>query len=281
MSDEAPADILDTLLEQAVEQFARATHFPIVFGGFQTGGVATVTALSGNRTSNLEGLRVARERGLGGKALAEARPRFTSDYASSAHITHDYDEPILSEGITSLVAVPIVVDGVVRAMLYGGERPDERSGTAQLRATGPVAQRFARDLSIHDSVRHHFERQQREHSPIPGTVLEVLRAQQAELRRLRHDHASDEALERIEELERALTRLVSPPDTADARPLLSPRELDVLAQLALGLSNAAIGASLGLTESTIKSYMKSIMSKLDAATRHEALTRARLHRLIV
>ena len=56
---------------------------------------------------------------------------------------------------------------------------------------------------------------------------------------------------------------------------LSPRETDVLACAALGSTNAEIAAQLGLREGTIKAYLGTAMSKLDASTRHAAVTRAR------
>ena len=56
---------------------------------------------------------------------------------------------------------------------------------------------------------------------------------------------------------------------------LSPREIDVLACVALGATNAEIAGSLGLREGTVKAYLSSAMGKLDAATRHAAVTKAR------
>jgi DNA-binding NarL/FixJ family response regulator len=56
---------------------------------------------------------------------------------------------------------------------------------------------------------------------------------------------------------------------------LSPRETDVLACAALGATNAEIGTQLGLREGTVKAYLGTAMSKLDASTRHAAVARAR------
>ncbi|QWT25194.1 LuxR C-terminal-related transcriptional regulator [Subtercola sp. PAMC28395] len=61
---------------------------------------------------------------------------------------------------------------------------------------------------------------------------------------------------------------------------LSPRELDVLAHVALGKRNTQIGAQLNLAESTVKSYLSSAMRKLDAAGRFEAVLAARRRGLI-
>jgi DNA-binding NarL/FixJ family response regulator len=56
---------------------------------------------------------------------------------------------------------------------------------------------------------------------------------------------------------------------------LSPREVDVLSCAALGATNAEIAATLELKEGTVKSYLQSAMSKLDASTRHAAVATAR------
>jgi len=52
---------------------------------------------------------------------------------------------------------------------------------------------------------------------------------------------------------------------------LTEREREVLAFLAAGLPNRAIGARLGISEHTVKTYVAAILDKLDAATRAEAV----------
>ena len=52
---------------------------------------------------------------------------------------------------------------------------------------------------------------------------------------------------------------------------LSTRETDVLGQLRHGGSNKRIAAALGLTEETVKTHMKSILSKLGATDRTQAI----------
>lgn len=53
---------------------------------------------------------------------------------------------------------------------------------------------------------------------------------------------------------------------------LSDRELEVLRRIAMGSSNKIIAADLNVAESTIKSHVKSIMSKLGANDRTHAVT---------
>jgi len=56
-----------------------------------------------------------------------------------------------------------------------------------------------------------------------------------------------------------------------ARPKLSPRELQVLRELAAGNSNKEIGQLLQITEHTVKAHVKSILVKLGATGRTEAI----------
>jgi DNA-binding CsgD family transcriptional regulator len=55
--------------------------------------------------------------------------------------------------------------------------------------------------------------------------------------------------------------------------LLSEREREVLARMAEGETNAQIAGGLVIAESTVKSHVKNILRKLDAANRTEAVGR--------
>ena len=55
---------------------------------------------------------------------------------------------------------------------------------------------------------------------------------------------------------------------------LTPRELEVLHELAKGLANKQIASVLNITEHTTKGYLKSILYKLHVADRTEAVTLA-------
>jgi len=55
---------------------------------------------------------------------------------------------------------------------------------------------------------------------------------------------------------------------------LTGRELEVLQLLARGKSNKEIGSSLYISETTVKSHLRSIFSKLNVLSRTEALTAA-------
>ncbi len=61
---------------------------------------------------------------------------------------------------------------------------------------------------------------------------------------------------------------------------LTPREQDVLKLLAQGLQNKEIAAELVISERTVKFHVSSILSKLDAGNRTEAVTIAVQHGLV-
>ncbi|HEY9408135.1 MAG TPA: response regulator transcription factor [Jiangellaceae bacterium] len=61
---------------------------------------------------------------------------------------------------------------------------------------------------------------------------------------------------------------------APAPPALTPRETEVLAAVARGLSNAEAGASLHIGEATVKTHLLRIFAKLDVDDRTAAVTTA-------
>lgn len=62
--------------------------------------------------------------------------------------------------------------------------------------------------------------------------------------------------------------------TADIEEALTHRELEVMQQLAAGRTNRDIAAALGITEHTVKFHVNSILEKLGAESRTEAVVRA-------
>jgi DNA-binding CsgD family transcriptional regulator len=77
--------------------------------------------------------------------------------------------------------------------------------------------------------------------------------------------------------EAAAVALVSrerPKATEPAEIELTPRELDVLALLAEGASNKAIARQLGISVHTAKFHVGSILDKLDATGRTDAVAHA-------
>jgi DNA-binding NarL/FixJ family response regulator len=78
----------------------------------------------------------------------------------------------------------------------------------------------------------------------------------------------------------ALDEALAEPLLAERRPppeslvSLTPREQEVLGLMAEGLSNRWIAARLGISEHTVKFHVNSILDKLEADTRTDAVVRA-------
>ncbi|GIK41133.1 MAG: DNA-binding response regulator [Chloroflexota bacterium] len=77
-----------------------------------------------------------------------------------------------------------------------------------------------------------------------------------------------------------LLRQVSHQNQASRVEALTPRELEVLRLLAQGLQNKEIAAELVISERTVKFHVSSIMGKLGAGNRTEAVTLAAQQGLI-
>ena len=268
----------EALLARAVADLAAATRFPVAFGGLESGGAITIASMIGTRTRSLHGLRILPERGLGGRAMVESRPRMTPDYGASRHITHDYDGAVLGEGITALLAVPIVVAGRTRGVLYGGSHREGPSGDVFAQPAVAIADALGQELRIRDEVRRRIAALAPP-APLPGLApaqREALRESYAELRSIASAIGDADIRHRLESIESRLATLSgSDAATALTDVRLSPRETDVLACAALGYTNIQVAQSLGLKESTVKAYLGSAMEKLDAATRHAAVAKAR------
>ena len=83
-------------------------------------------------------------------------------------------------------------------------------------------------------------------------------------------HARPDEVTIDPQLLRSLTR---PPTPSPVK--LSPRELDVLRRLDQGLDVAAVARQLGIGESTCRSYVKSLLLKLDVHSQLAAVAAAR------
>lgn len=271
------------LVAQAVRELADRTRFPVAFGGLYEDGAVSVTSIVGARTRSIEGLKVRPERGLGGRAMMELRPRMTSDYGASQVITHDYDGFILGEGLRTLLAIPIIVEGRSRGVLYAGAWARSPVGGVTTAPAVTIAESVAVELRIRDEVERRLQASSTPSPTLTASDREELRESFAELRSISAEIADAQLRVRLQQLETRLLAFANgqtPPATGPVTsPIptvqLSPRETDVLACAALGCTNAEIAARLGLREATVKAYLGTAMSKLDASTRHAAVARAR------
>ena len=93
---------------------------------------------------------------------------------------------------------------------------------------------------------------------------------------LRARLAADPHIEIVDRIDQAEAVLSLPPAHRDDGPpleTLTAREHDVLALLAGGLSNRDIAGRLSISEHTVKFHLASIVGKLGASTRTEAVQR--------
>jgi len=68
--------------------------------------------------------------------------------------------------------------------------------------------------------------------------------------------------------------VAAPEVTSRGEILLTPRELEVLALLAEGASNKVIARRLGISAHTAKYHVASLLEKLDAVSRTDAVAHA-------
>jgi two-component system, NarL family, nitrate/nitrite response regulator NarL len=63
------------------------------------------------------------------------------------------------------------------------------------------------------------------------------------------------------------------PATDEVTPLLTAREIEILAAIGEGLSNKEVARRLGISTHTVKFHLESIFDKLEAGTRAEAVAK--------
>lgn len=252
----------------------------VVFGGVVDRAALSITEVYGGRTNQLGGQQVHRGVGLGGRAMRNEQPARVSDYFSSREITHEFDAVVRHEGLLSMLAVPVVVDGQPRAVLYAATRDELPFSDVVAHQFMLRARAVAHELKIRDEVDRRLAIL-RSVQTGPGEdvrdLQETIRLAHAELVALAHAHPGSEMADSVRAVADAL--LVRPAVPADLQPL-SPRELDVLSQVALGCSYAEVGDRLSLKPGTVKTYMRSVLSKLHCHSRAEAVAAARRLRLL-
>lgn len=265
-------------LRAELRRMASISRMPVVFGGEVHAGTLVLSEFVGTRTNGMRGLAVAPSSGLGGSVVASGKARSVADYRSASTITHHYDAPVMGEGLRAVVAVPVVVDGRARAVIYVANRESGPIGDRIAEEMVQAGRRLSAELAIRDEV----DRRLRLGAGTPPTgtgvdavATEQLRNLHAELREIGQIIPDVSARDRLRAVSEKLARVVSGIAEAEQDVRLAPRELDVLAQIALGCTNTEAAQRLSLRAETVKSYLRSAMTKLGAHTRHEAVVRAR------
>ena len=100
-------------------------------------------------------------------------------------------------------------------------------------------------------------------------------ARKAEILRAVRAVASGEAIFDAAIASRLISYFATPPPAAAPFPQLTSREVDILRLLTEHLTNPEIADRLGLTTKTIRNHVSNIFSKLQVASRAEAISTAR------
>ncbi|MET8569953.1 helix-turn-helix transcriptional regulator [Streptomyces sp. NPDC004783] len=267
------ADVVE--IRSALVRLRRTTGLPVAFGGLVEAGRQRVriSELSGTATAALSALAVTSGNGLGGKAVLLTRPCAVTDYSVSRQISHEYDLPVAAEGLRSVLAVPVVVRRRVRGVLYGALRTAQPLGDRTLGAAVDAARDVEQALLLREEAGELLAaaRPEPARDPAGSAAWEQVREAHAALRALA-PRITDPALR--DELLRACGMLAAGGGPGDGV-RLAPREVDVLACVAAGATNAAAAERLGVGAETVKGYLRSAMRKLGARTRGEAVVAAR------
>lgn len=268
----------------ALRRARQDSGIPVVFAGEVTGEAAQLNRFIGVRTDAMQGLAVARGRGLGGHVMASGRPASVRDYEECSRITRDYADAVDREGLRAIISVPVMVSGVARTILYGSARVATQLGDQVTKTFTSIAADLASEFKVHDEVDRRLRMADvaaaEQGFGLESTDRERLRVLHGELRAIAAELGDPELRNRLLAAGSALAGVGRAPETgqppAPAQTVLSPREIDVLAQVALGCSNAEVGARLSLSPETIKAYLRNIGTKLGTRSRMESVARARL-----
>jgi DNA-binding CsgD family transcriptional regulator len=268
----------DPDLTAALGRIRRVTGLPVAFGGAVAGDGRSMrlTEFAGTTTTALNGLVVAAGNGLGGRVVTTARPGRVEDYAADPRITHEYDKPVTAEGLRAIAAVPVAIGTSVLAVLYAGTREPLSVGARALDAMGRVALRLGTELTVRREVQRRIA--ELETAAVTAAARwqptapewENVRQAHAELRSIAGEIGDPVLRGRLQEVCERLTGTTG----KSANPL-SPRELDVLAMVAVGCGNAETARRLGILPETVKSYLRNTMRKLGTHGRMETVVAAR------
>ena len=261
-------------IRAALTSLKTATGIPVtMFAAVLPDNRLQISAWVGLRTPALQNLIIDSGCGVGGRVVTTRRPVGVSDYTRANVISHEYDNIIQDEGLYSIVAVPVIVHREIRGVLYVGVHSPVRLGDKVIEEVTMTARTLEQDLAINAA----FRRGDGRGGPgKPGRVMnaaewEQVRSTHSKLRMLAN-RVGDEELRR--ELEELCDQMVTPVRVKQTTKL-SARELDVLACVALGHTNVEAAEEMGIGAETVKSYLRSVMRKLGAHTRYEAVNAAR------
>ncbi|ROO87542.1 regulatory LuxR family protein [Actinocorallia herbida] len=265
-----PTAVLEQL-EASLRMIKRRTDVSLAFAGqMAESGAVRLSLFEGPTAGALRGVEVESGHGLGGRAVELSRSIAVGDYLTSPRITHRYDRFISAEGLHAMVAAPVIVGRRPVAVVYGAFREAREIGGRIQDAMAGEVRALEQRLAVLSAMEAGFTDPAETAATL--RMRERIRDTYGDLRTLA-GRVSDAAVQA--EILRIGGRLLDGEADAPGLSTLSRRERDAVALASRGLTNQQIGEALGLSPGTIKSYMKSAMRKLGAATRLEAAILAR------
>lgn len=266
------------LLRSVLRNLATGGNGPgVLFAGLVNDDDLTITELLGTRTGSLRRLWVREGEGVGGGAIERLRPTVVADYVRADSISHQHDEVVSREGLRSMIAVPVMVDGKPRAVIYAASRELAELGDTAADGILRSSRMIASELRVRDEVDRRLavlRGTDPELSDLDRDVVGAVRSAHADLVALASSTPDAELARTILEI----TDRLAGGDPVYGRvelPELTRRESDVLAQVALGCSYPETARRLGLKPDTVKGYMQTVTRKLGTHSRHEAVATAR------
>ncbi|WP_231251908.1 helix-turn-helix transcriptional regulator [Nocardioides furvisabuli] len=252
----------------------------LAFGGVvdEKSGSLHIMSTVGARTKALNNLEVVSRTGLGGKALALVRPTSVENYEAASGITHHYDHAVRSESLVTAVAIPIVVAGTPRALVYLASTTEVSIGDRWFDTLEPLRRRLQHEILVEDEVQARLAQLQAGSAALSSTANTIeLAAVVRELGEVSAELGNAAMSARLDRIRQrldgglAVDRGVELPNGSR----LTRREMQVLVEAARGLSNRQIAENLGLLPNTVKSYLQDLMRKLDCTNRVQAIAAAR------
>ena len=264
----------DDAIRAALTALKTATGIPVaMYGTLLPDNRLQITQWIGLRTPALQDLVLDNGSGVGGRVVSTRRAVGVSDYTRAAVISHEYDKQIQDEGLHSVVAVPVIVLRDIRGVLYVGVHSPVRLGEKVIEEVAMTARTLEQELAVNAALRNADggKGTAKVGRVMNGAEWEQIRSTHSKLRMLAN-RVDDDALRK--ELEQLCDQMVSPVRVKQSTKL-SARELDVLSCVALGHTNVEAAEEMGIGAETVKSYLRSVMRKLGAHTRYEAVNAAR------
>jgi DNA-binding CsgD family transcriptional regulator len=170
-------------------------------------------------------------------------------------------------GSSSYVAAPIAPDGTVVGFLHADRLSGEPVSCFDREVVALFAQEFGRLIEVANR-NERFERLR--------TTVDRMRTSLGGMVSACLDGPLGLVSQKVEDGEAPLLQPISSHDLKgipEVDRLLSEREREVLRLMALGETNVRIASRLVITEGTVKSHVRHILRKLNAANRAEAVCR--------